>query len=532
MEKPRILSFGEGSGEPELRGKSGTGELSHRRPMRRKVPAELNHASAVPQLEEERVGMKSDNAKLSTFTLTMMIVASVISLRGLPMMAKEGLSMLFYILFAVVMFLIPASLVSAELGSAFSDRKGGVYTWVKEAFGPAWGFTAIWLQWIQNVIWYPTVLGFAAGSLAYLFLSPQLASSGLYSGFIIILFYWLATFFAFRGTAVIGRITKYGVILGTIIPGILVIALGLCWWMRGLPLEFLRAPSGAVSAHVHPTFFPHISGLGSIAFLAGIILLFAGVEVQAVHVRSLNDPARQFPQAVFAASIVIVILFLAGSLAVAAVIPADEISLTSGLMEAFRQMLKRFRLEWLTPVLGFLTAFGAIGGVMSWITGPSKGLLNTAEEGELPPALARTNENGAPTVLLLIQGGIVTVLACLYFVMKNVSVAFFVLSAMTVTLYLVMYILMYAAALRLRRTRPELPRPYRVPGGKAGMWIVSLIGLAGVIFACVVGFFPPANLPVGNPALYVGLVTGGMIVFIGAPLMIHCCCARRMPPRE
>ena len=478
--------------------------------------------------------MKSDNAKLSTFTLTMMIVASVISLRGLPMMAKEGLSMLFYILFAVVMFLIPASLVSAELGSAFSDRKGGVYTWVKEAFGPAWGFTAIWLQWIQNVIWYPTVLGFAAGSLAYLFLSPQLAASGVYSGFIIILFYWLATFFAFRGTAMIGRITKYGVILGTIIPGIVVIALGLLWWMRGLPLEFLRAPSGAaLPLHSHPVFFPHIAGLGSIAFLAGIILLFAGVEVQAVHVRSLETPARQFPQAVFAASLVIVILFLAGSLAVAAVIPADEISLTSGLMEAFRQMLKRFRLDWLTPVFGFLTAFGAIGGVMSWITGPSKGLLNTAEEGELPPALAQTNEHGAPTMLLLIQGAIVTVLACLYFVMKNVSVAFFVLSAMTVTLYLVMYILMYAAALRLRYTRPELPRPYRVPGGAAGMWIVSLIGLAGVIFACVVGFFPPANLPVGNPALYVGLVAGGMIVFIGAPLLIHFRRAGHggMPPR-
>ena len=131
--------------------------------------------------------MNNGKNYLSSATLTLMIVGSVISLRGLPMMAKEGLSMLFYILFAVLLFLIPASLVSAELGSAFSNRNGGVYTWVKEAFGSGWGFTAIWLQWIQNVIWYPTVLGFAAGSLAYLPGHPELANNGTYCGLVVII---------------------------------------------------------------------------------------------------------------------------------------------------------------------------------------------------------------------------------------------------------------------------------------------------------------------------------------------------------
>jgi amino acid transporter len=105
--------------------------------------------------------------------------------------------------------------------------------------------------------------------------------------------------------------------------------------------------------------------------------------------------------------------------------------------------------------------------------------------------------------------------------MDNVSVAFFVLSAMTITLYLVMYILMYAAAIRLRYTRPDLPRSYHVPGGLPGLWLIAGTGLAAVAFALVVGFFPPDNLPVGNPVLYVALVAGGMIVFIGAPLIIH-----------
>lgn len=89
-------------------------------------------------------------------------------------------------------------MVSAELGSAFSQSGGGVYTWVKEAFGPRWGFTAIWLQWIQNVVWYPTVLGFAAASLAYLVADPQLADSGTFTGSVIIIIYLLATVVAMK----------------------------------------------------------------------------------------------------------------------------------------------------------------------------------------------------------------------------------------------------------------------------------------------------------------------------------------------
>lgn len=463
--------------------------------------------------------------KVTVFTLSLMTVAAVVSLRGLPMMAAEGLSMIFYILFATLVFLLPASMVSAELGSTFGKQQGGVYTWVKEAFGPRWGFTAIWLQWIQNVVWYPTVLGYAAACLAYLFMDASLAESGPYTGAVILIAYWCATFVAMAGSKAVNSVTKYGVILGTLLPGVLIILFGLLWVDQGNPIAFMveevKVGGQMVQEHVHPRLFPHMTGLGSIAFLAGIVLLFAGVEVQAVQANEMENPSTQFPAAMFLSAIIIFTLFLLGSFAVAAVIPAKDISLTAGLMQAFTVLLDKFHLGFLTPVIGLLMAFGAIGGVMSWVTGPSRGLLQTAREGEMPPAMARVNKSGAPVALLIIQGVIVTVLATLYFIMKDVSVAFFVLSAMTATLYLAMYMLMFAAAIKLRITRPELPRAYKVPGGMIGMSCVAGLGFVGVTFALVVGFFPPSNLPVGNPTLYVGLVASGLIIFTGLPLIIQ-----------
>jgi glutamate:GABA antiporter len=475
--------------------------------------------------------MKSPVKKqMSVLTLSLMTVAAVVtSLRGLPMMAKEGLSMIFYILFAVIMFLLPASLVAAELGSAFSEKGGGVYTWVKEAFGSKWGFTAIWLQWIQNVVWYPTTLAFAAGALAYLFMRPELANSGFYNGVVILVVYWGATFLAFRGTDIASSITKYGVLLGTVLPGILIIILALLWIDHGNPIYFLEpnkvlaTAQKALGEAPHARLLPHISGLGSVAFLAGIILLFAGVEVHAVHANELEKPAKQFPASMFIAMTIIFLIFSLGSLAVATVIPADKISLTAGLMQAFKQLLDKFNLTYIIPVIGLLTAFGAIGGVMSWISGPSRGLLETARQGEIPPFMAKTNKQGMQVSILLIQAVIVSVLSSLYFIMDNVSVVFFLLSAMTITLYLVMYILMYAAAIKLRITRPDLPRSYKIPGGLYGMCFVAGVGLLGVIFSLVVGFFPPSNLPIGNPALYIGVVAAGMIVFVSLPILIHAC---------
>ena len=126
-----------------------------------------------------------------------------------------------------------------------------------------------------------------------------------------------------------------------------------------------------------------------------------------------------------------------------------------------------------------------------------------------------------PTTILLVQGAVVTIMSLLYFVIEDVSVVFFLISAMTIALYLIAYMFMYAAAIKLRYSRPTLVRPFSVPGGLPGMWLTAGIGLVGVVFSFLVAFFPPDQLPMGSPGLYVALVVIGTVLFCGIPLVIH-----------
>jgi putative glutamate/gamma-aminobutyrate antiporter len=482
--------------------------------------------------------MASTKSTITTTQLALMTAAAVISLRGLPMMAKEELTMFFYIGFATFLFLIPAALVGAELGSAFAGKGGGVYTWVKEAFNQRLGFVAIWLQWIQNVVWYPTVLAFAAAGIAYMIGRPELALNGKFVGVFSIAIYWFATWITFKGTEVVSKISSQGFLIGTVLPGVTIIVLAAVWLAQGQPLEFLNVPSAEttlvheVHGRMHPRLLPGIQGMGDIAFLAGILLLFAGVEVHAVHAQELPNPQKQFPAAMFLAALISFALFTLGSLAMAAMLPYDRIDLQGGLLVAFDQSFARLGIPWVTNIMGALIAFGVLAGVMSWISGPSRGLLWTARDGQLPQFMAHTNKNGVQSHILIIQGCIVTILSSLYFVMDDVNVAFFLLSALTIGLYLIMYMLMYAAGIRLRYTQPGLERAYKVPGGNTGMLVIAGAGFLAVAFAFVVAFFPPTQLPVGSPAFYVGTVMAGTVIFVAAPYIISATVKKKPVPQH
>jgi len=453
---------------------------------------------------------KKSKKALTVFLLAMMNVAIILSLRGLPLMAKEGTTLVFYLLFSLLIFLIPTALISAELATGWPEE-GGVFKWVSEAFGIRAGFTAIWLQWIQNVFWYPTVLAFAAGALAYLFLAPDLANNPFFNIIVILSIYWGATLINLRGMRASSSLSSLGVILGTILPGSFIIILGLIWWASGNSLEL----------NFHSvSWIPDFSNFSNVALLAGIILLFSGMEVNAVHVNDVKNPRRSFPKAIFIATMLIFIIFFLGSLSLAAVVPEAEISLTAGVMQGFARLLDLYHMRWFVPIIGLLAAFGAIGGVAAWIVGPSKGMFATAKLGLIPPLLSKSNKAGVPANILVIQGIIVSILSLSYLIMPTVSSAFFLLTDLTVIYYLSMYLLLFAAGIRLRYKYPKKARAYKIPGGNFGMWIVAGIGILGALFAIFVGFFPPTQLKIGSPIFYISFLAIGAFLGLMIPQLI------------
>lgn len=447
---------------------------------------------------------------LSVFTLAMINVAIIASLRGLPTMAEYGLTAVFFFVVAALVFLIPTALVSAELATGWPKR-GGVYVWVKEALGPRWGFLAIWLQWLQNVIWYPTVLSFAAATFAFL-ISPALANNKFYALAVILAVYWGATLVNFRGMKTSGWISTAGVIGGTLVPGALIIGLGIAWLALGNPSQVQL--SGAA-------FVPDLGKMSGVVLAASTLLFFAGMEVSATHAQEVKNPQRDYPKAIFIATLVVLAVFILGTLSIAVVVPGEKISLVAGLMQAFTVFLDKFHLAWLIPVVALLIAVGVFGQISTWIAGPSKGLLAVARQGYLPPFLQRVNRHGVQTPILIVQALIVTALSLVFLLMPTISSSYWILTALTAQLYLVMYVLLFISALRLRYTEPGVARAYKVPGGKLGMWLVTVVAVAAAAFTIAIGYFPPAQLQTGNVFFYDAFLVLGMVIVFAVPLLVY-----------
>jgi putative glutamate/gamma-aminobutyrate antiporter len=468
-------------------------------------------ASAVPA----RSSVKKTNTGLSVFTLAILNIVAVVSLRGLPAESEYGLGSIFFYLFAGVLFLVPVALVAAELAASL-PQKGGVYRWVGEAFGARLGFLAIWLLWIQNTIWFPTVLTFAAVSIAFVGLDQisdtALASNKLYVLAVCLVVYWGATLVNLRGLSAGAALSKWGGIIGTLIPAALLIIFGAVWLALGHKIQMDVSVKSMI---------PDLSKIGNLVLASSIFLFFAGMEMSAVHVKDIENPIRNYPRAIFIASVVALVVFIFGTLAIGLIVPKNEINLTQSLLVAFDSYLKAYGLGFLAPVIAIMLGLGVLAGVSTWIAGPSKGLLAVGHSGLLPPFMQKTNKAGIQQNILLIQGGIVTVLVMLFVVLPSVQSVYQVLSQLTVMLYLIMYMLMFAAAIWLRVHQPKLARPYSVPGGKAGLFLLAGVGILSSLLAFVLSFFPPSQIKVGSSALWFTLLIAGNIIFVAIPLIIY-----------
>ncbi|RUR18084.1 amino acid permease [Legionella sp. km535] len=452
--------------------------------------------------------MSNKKHSLTIFSLTMITVGSVDSIRNLPATALFGSQLIFYFILGAVFFLIPTALVSAELASGWA-KQGGIYVWVKEAFGKKSGFLAIWLQWIENVIWYPTILSFVAGTIGYL-INPALTSNPYFLWAVIVSCFWGATLLNLRGMKSSAMFSSFCSLAGLLLPMSLIIGLGVAWITQGNPLQ--------INFDV-PSIVPHLADKSMWVSLTAIMMSFCGIEIATVHANDVNNPQHAFPKALIYSVGIILSTLILGSLAIAVVLPGKDINLVAGIMQAFEAFFSRYNMNWMMPVVAVMLVLGGLGGVSNWIIAPTKGLLVAAEDGNLPELFQRTNTKGAPVVMLITQAVIVTVLSALFLFMPSVNGSYWLLTALAAQLYMLMYFIMFLAAIKLRISEPNHHRPFKIPGGMMGMLLVSGIGIIGVLTTLGVSFIPPEGIDVGSTARYELTLIIGLILMCAPPFV-------------
>ncbi|WP_367606324.1 APC family permease [Legionella sp. W05-934-2] len=450
--------------------------------------------------------------KISIVALVLLITGAIDSIRNLPATALFGSTLIFFFILSAIIFLIPVALVAAELSSAWPEDEGGIYSWVRHAFGSGPAFFAIWLQWVNTVVWYPTIISFIAGTLAYL-INPVLATNKLYIISVILIVFWSLTFIGIAGIRTSANIAGICAFVGMIIPMAFIILLAIIWLIKGNPI--------AVDLSWHKL-LPVWHDSQSWVSLTAIMTAFLGMELAAVHVKNIDNPQHNFPRAMMYSATLILFTMILGSLAIAFVLPSAKISLVDGVMQAFDNFFRAYHLRFLLPITAILLLIGSVGGMINWVISPAKGLMMAAEHGFLPHWMAYRNKHGVPSRILLLQAVLVTLFCSTFLLLPSINSIYWLFTDLSTEMYIVMYVFMFFAAIKQKEQFAHRPRVFQIPFGNIGYYGICVLGLVGCTITLIVGFIPPKEaVQLGDQHWFQVIFSCGIILMLLPAVLIY-----------
>lgn len=456
---------------------------------------------------------KNQLSMLGFFAITASMVMAVYEY---PTFATSGFSLVFFLLLGGLLWFVPLGLCSAEMATVEGWQEGGVFAWVSNTLGERWGFAAISFGYLQIAIGFIPMLYFVLGCLSYILKWPELNTNPVLKtiGGLVIL--WFLAFTQLGGTKYTAKIAKIGFFAGILLPAAILVVLAITYLNSGATLQIeMNAAS----------FFPDFTKLGTLVVFVAFILSYMGAEASATHVNEMKNPGRDYPMAIFLLMIAAITLSSIGGLSVAAVIPHAEINLSAGVMQAFEVLLGQFGsgVEWAFRIIATLLMLGVLAEVASWIVGPSRGMLVTAQKGLLPKALSRVNKNGVPVALVMSQL-VITTIALVAFTNTGggSNMSFLIAMSLTVVIYLCSYFMLFLGYIHLVCKQPEQKREFSLPGGKTFKVIVALSGLIISLFAFVISFVPPSGLPgADGEDVYVISLIISFVIVVAIPFILY-----------
>lgn len=445
---------------------------------------------------------------LSLRDLVLFYIVAVFNLRWLPVAAAAGPGAIVAWVIACVTLFVPLALCVVELSSRYPEE-GGMYVWSRRAFGDYAGFMTGWTYWMSNIPYFPGVLYFAAGNALFVVGAQDSALSGSATYFIMAAIAGLAIAVLPNIAGIrVGKWIQNAGAIGVWIPALLLIVLGAVALGR-----FGSATSFSLPAAVPSP------GLKDILFWSTIAFAFGGVETASLMARSVKDPRRTIPRAIVMAGIVIVSLYILGTIAILVAIPASEVGGIPGIMQAITRVAERVGVAGIAPAAALLITVGAIGAVGAWLTAVSRLPFVAGLEGRLPSAFGRIHPRyGTPYVAMLVQAAITVVLIVVGQAGTDIRGAYNVMISMSIIAYFIPFLVMFAAMIRLR-SEPSPEGTFRIPGGAGGAAGVAVLGFATTLVALVLAFIPATDE--ANKPLALAKVVGLTAVLLAAGSAIY-----------
>ena len=440
--------------------------------------------------------MTKKKKKFKLFDAILATVCITLVAESVMPTAAIGNSQYFWWIFLIIAFCIPYGMISAELGTTYQSE-GGMYDWVKRAFGAKWASRVAWNYWINFPLWIAS-LAVAVTDVVAGVLEIELSL-----GWLLVLqlgYTWLVSFL---GTQRIGE-SKWIVNIGTFFKIAFMVGLGLL----GLYV-YVKTGESANPIHSVADLLPTMD-LASLSFLSVIIFNFLGFEVVATFADDMEDPKKEIPKA----------LVIGGTLmALFYVLPATGINIAmsledaeaAGITESFMILMTKLGMNpdfvrIVVIMVGMMFIYTMVANIVSWSFGVNSVAKYSADDGGLPKVFSKTNKDGVPYMASIMNGIVATVIVVLGLILGEVSETasnlfwtFFSLSLVTL---LISYIPMFLAFLKLRKEDKKTKRVYKVPGSDGLVKVLAIVPfillILGVVFTLFGDFsmeYIEANLP-------------------------------------
>lgn len=476
---------------------------------------------------------KYKKPKFRLFSAVLATVCIILVGDAVAPTASIGNSQYFWWLIMLIGFFVPYGLISAELGTQYPSE-GGLYTWIKKAFGKKWAGRVAWYYWVNFPLWVASL-----ADLVTSYLMQMLGVDMTWQLVLAIQVFYIAL------VSILGvlRISQSAWVsnLGAIVKFIFMAGLG----ALGIYVLVTQGSANPITSFTDllPLYNPDggidFTGLG---FVSLIIFNMLGFEVVSTFSNDMTNPKKEIPKAIILGGILIAIFYLLPSFGIGVAIPLEELSTDTGLLDSYSTLLSIIGFsaglsKAIIVIVGGLFIYTLVANISSWSFGVNSVVAYAAEDGTFPKSWAKRNKNGVPYVVSIWTGIVALIISVAGILIANfapegseITNLFWTFFSLSLVTLLLSYVPMFIAFLKLHKKGPQVKNGYWISGGKVKIALYGIVPFILLLIALFFTLFPEFNLEMF--AYNWPLIVGACIAIIAGEIMVYRMSKKAPAPRK